>query len=87
MQGKDLIKCNHNVDINKMIFMAEHKEFIEISGEMYMFKKARFGNPLGYELPAVDNDGVKYVPEELIFEGEDGLEVSLHIDHPLLTIQ
>ena len=64
--------------------MEGKKEFITIAEEMYMFKRARFGNPKGHESMSKVGGETSYIPEELIFEGEDGQEVSLHIDHPLL---
>jgi len=59
------------------------KEFITIAGEMYMLKGKRFEDDKGHELPAKYKDGVRFLPQEYIYEDGEGETISIDADHPL----
>jgi len=50
---------------------------------MYMLKGKRFEDDKGHELPAKYKDGVRFLPQEYIYEDGEGETISIDADHPL----
>ena len=58
------------------------KEKIEFNGETFKFKNWR--TKPNTALPAVYKDGVHYLDPEVIYESDDGLEIGIHPENPLI---